>query len=729
MEDYEMLTRLGGGSFADVYKAREKSTGDIVAIKVLKKKYKKLEECNDLRECKSLQILNKISIYEKGFENIINLKKIIFTKKTGVLNLIFEYMEKDLLELMKSLEPKHLPEERIKDIVYQTLQGLAFMHKYGFFHRDIKPENILLLDDKVKIADFGLAREIRTLPPYTEYVSTRYYRAPECILKSTNYNSPIDIWALGCVMAEMYLHPQPLFYGANEKEVLYRICSILGSPDQDTWPEGMQLAHLKDIKFPYCYKSELKDIIKDASDDAIDLMEKMIRWDPKKRETAENLLRHKFFESYFYKDFNYNINFETNGSNDYFVKNHINNNIDTNMSNNNSISIILNKNISSQDNNLSDTKLNKNIFTNESSENFMSNKKENKNYEEKKESSNFSGYLNDTDGFNKLLNELKQEKMQEDKDFEKLEKQKQKNEYSNLWLSIEKKLDINANDNNKSVNKFINEIEEKETKESKEKEKEKFDLEDELLNTRIDNNSNNNTFLEKTKNEKKNSFLDELNFESNFKNEISNKDNNIKQKNDIINKPINLGLNLNNYNDKSDLDNLINKDNNEEFNFENAKRLKPIIKNNRRGSARKFLEESENKMKQNININQNTLENKEQISIGRRRIKYNFSNNVLPKINNDKKQIVKPTLIKNEFSFLDNNFNGNFYNQKKEEINSYNAFNKREMPYGNKIALTNNNLNLPLFLRDNKKDKFFEVKHNEQKNKPSFLLNKNIWDL
>ena len=438
MEDYEMRTRLGGGSFADVYKAREKSTGDIVAIKVLKKKYKKLEECNDLRECKSLQILNKISIYEKGFENIINLKKIIFTKKTGVLNLIFEYMEKDLLELMKSLEPKHLPEERIKDIVYQTLQGLAFMHKYGFFHRDIKPENILLLDDKVKIADFGLAREIRTLPPYTEYVSTRYYRAPECILKSTNYNSPIDIWALGCVMAEMYLHPQPLFYGANEKEVLYRICSILGSPDQDTWTEGMQLAHLKDIKFPYCYKSELKDIIKDASEDAIDLMEKMIRWDPKKRETAENLLRHKFFESYFYKDFNYNINFETNGSNDYFVKNHMNNNIDTNMSNNNSISIILNKNISSQDNNLSDNKLNKNIFTNESSENFMSNKKENKNYEEKKESSNFSGYLNDTDGFNKLLNELKQEKMQEDKDFEKLEKQKQKNEYSNLWLSIEK---------------------------------------------------------------------------------------------------------------------------------------------------------------------------------------------------------------------------------------------------------------------------------------------------
>ena len=296
-----MITRLGGGAFADVYKARDKLTGEIMAIKILKKKYKKLSDCTELRECRSLQILNKVSSYEKGFDNIINLKNIIFTKKTGVLNLVFEYMEKDLLELMKSYEPKHIPEDKIKYLVYQTLQGLSFMHKYGFFHRDIKPENLLLNNDMIKIADFGLAREIRTLPPYTEYVSTRYYRAPECILKSTNYNSPIDIWALGCVMAEMYLHPQPLFYGTNEKEVLYRICSILGSPNNDNWAEGIQLAHIKDIKFPNCNKIELEDIIKDASTDAIDLMKRMLKWDPKKRETAENLLKHKFFEEYYYK--------------------------------------------------------------------------------------------------------------------------------------------------------------------------------------------------------------------------------------------------------------------------------------------------------------------------------------------------------------------------------------------------------------------------------------------
>ena len=284
-------------------------------------------------------------------------------------------------------------------------------------------------------------------------------------------------------------------------------------------------------------------------------------------------------------------------------------------------------------------------------------------------------------------------------------------------------MDINTNDNNKSVNKFINEIEEKETKENKEKEK--FDIEEDIMNTRIENKNN---FLDK--NIKKNSFLDELNFESDFKNEITNKDNNIKQNDDIINQPIDLGLNLNNYNETNNLEELINKDNNEEFLFENAKRLKPIVKNNRRGSARKFLEENENKSKQNVNINQNQnmMDKREQISVGRRRIKYNFSNNVLPKISNEKKQNLKPPLIKNDFCFLDN-LNGNFFNQKKEEINSYNSFNKRELGYDKKITLTNNNLNLPLFLRDNKNKKFFEGNHNEQNNKSNFLLKKNIWDL
>ena len=120
---------------------------------------------------------NESTFNKPGEENIIKLKQVIFIKKTGTLNLIFEYMETDLLELMKSREPKRLDEDQIRDIMHQTLSGLAFMHKYGFFHRGMKPENLLLTRNKLKIADFGLAREIRSVPPYTESVSTRYYRA------------------------------------------------------------------------------------------------------------------------------------------------------------------------------------------------------------------------------------------------------------------------------------------------------------------------------------------------------------------------------------------------------------------------------------------------------------------------------------------------------------------------------------------------------------------------
>lgn len=106
------------------------------------------------------------------------------------------------------------------------------MHKHGFFHRDIKPENLLCMGpEMIKIADFGLAREIRSRPPYTDYVSTRWYRAPEVLLRSTNYNSPIDIWAVGCIMAELYTL-QPLFPGRSEIDQIFRVTSVLGTPDK-----------------------------------------------------------------------------------------------------------------------------------------------------------------------------------------------------------------------------------------------------------------------------------------------------------------------------------------------------------------------------------------------------------------------------------------------------------------------------------------------------------------
>ena len=175
---------------------------------------------------------------------------------------------------MKKHSPGKLSEEEIKDITYQTLLGLYHIHKYGFFHRDMKPENLLLTGKKVKIGDFGLAREIRSIPPYSEYVSTRYYRAPECILRSTNYSSPIDIWALGCIIAEMFMHPMPLFYGQTEKEVFTKICTILGSPSSSIWLEGVNLANKIGMKYPQNSGIDLSTIIVGASSKLIDLINK-----------------------------------------------------------------------------------------------------------------------------------------------------------------------------------------------------------------------------------------------------------------------------------------------------------------------------------------------------------------------------------------------------------------------------------------------------------------------
>ena len=115
--------------------------------------------------------------------------------------------------------------------MYQTLLGLAYMHKHGFFHRDLKPENLLVKNDAVKIADFGLAREIRSKPPFTDYVSTRWYRAPECLLTDGYYGYKMDLWGFGCVLFEV-ISLFPLFPGNDEVDQVHKIHNILGSPEK-----------------------------------------------------------------------------------------------------------------------------------------------------------------------------------------------------------------------------------------------------------------------------------------------------------------------------------------------------------------------------------------------------------------------------------------------------------------------------------------------------------------
>ncbi|KAM5256203.1 serine/threonine-protein kinase ICK isoform 2-T2 [Ctenodactylus gundi] len=285
MNRYTTIKQLGDGTYGSVLLGRSIESGELIAIKKMKRKFYSWEECMNLREVKSLKKLNHA--------NVVKLKEVI--RENDHLYFIFEYMKENLYQLIKERN-KLFPESAIRNIMYQILQGLAFIHKHGFFHRDLKPENLLCMGPElVKIADFGLAREIRSRPPYTDYVSTRWYRAPEVLLRSTSYSSPIDVWAVGCIMAEVYTL-RPLFPGASEIDTIFKICQVLGTPKKTDWPEGYQLSSAMNFRWPQCVPNNLKTLIPNASGEAIQLLRDMLQWDPRKRPTASQALRYPYFQ-------------------------------------------------------------------------------------------------------------------------------------------------------------------------------------------------------------------------------------------------------------------------------------------------------------------------------------------------------------------------------------------------------------------------------------------------
>lgn len=285
MNRYKTIKQLGDGTYGTVSLAKDSKSGNLVALKMMKKEYSTWQECVSLREVKSLMRLKH--------PNIVRLIEVC--REANKLFFVFEYMKENLYEMIKH-RTKLFPEPTIRNISYQILQGLTYMHKAGYFHRDMKPENLLCSGpETVKIADFGLAREIRSRPPFTDYVSTRWYRAPEVLLRSTNYNSPIDMWAMGCIMAEVYTF-RPLFPGTSEVDEIFKICSILGTPLQNTWKEGLKLAGLMKFKFPTMVPTDLNSLIPNASRDGIELINQMLAWDPQARITATQALASKYFQ-------------------------------------------------------------------------------------------------------------------------------------------------------------------------------------------------------------------------------------------------------------------------------------------------------------------------------------------------------------------------------------------------------------------------------------------------
>jgi protein kinase len=272
-----------------------------VAIKCMKRRYPVWDEIPKLREFRSL---NEMSSYQH--KNIVQLEEVV-RESNQRLYFVFEYMpDGNLYEFIKQHTPTRSPlnggittaplltESKIRSIMSQILEGLDFLHSKGYIHRDIKPENILMKGSTCKLADFGLARECSCQAQVTDYVSTRWYRAPEVLLRSPYYGKPIDLFGMGCILAELY-SKIPLFPGENELEQIYIITQILGTPKERGWLEGVNLANKLGLNFKRDRPLPLSQKVPMVSPEGLNFMTSLLEWNPKNRPTCADALRHKYF--------------------------------------------------------------------------------------------------------------------------------------------------------------------------------------------------------------------------------------------------------------------------------------------------------------------------------------------------------------------------------------------------------------------------------------------------
>lgn len=296
---FVMHKKIGKGAYGVVFKATDKKTKEVVALKKLYEAFRNdTDSQRSFREVMLLQELN-------GHDNIIRLLNVIKAENNLDLYLVFEYMEADLYNVIRA---NILQDIHKQFIIYQILKAIKFIHSGDIIHRDLKPSNIFINSDcQIKIGDFGLARTLSSgknaLPVVTDYVATRWYRAPEMLLGSNNYSKAVDMWSVGCILAEL-LSGRPLFPGKSTKHQIAMVVEITGIPktsDLLAIKEKYNI-NISDEILPQKYtKKSLKSVIPGASPEALDLIYKLLQFNPDNRPTVEEALEHPYVAS-FHKD-------------------------------------------------------------------------------------------------------------------------------------------------------------------------------------------------------------------------------------------------------------------------------------------------------------------------------------------------------------------------------------------------------------------------------------------
>lgn len=287
MDDYVKIEKIGEGTYGVVYKGKNKKTGKAVALKKIR-----LESEDEGVPSTAIREISLLK--ELRHPNIVGLEDVLMQENK--LYLVFEFLSMDLKKYMDTIPSGQFMDKMlVKSYTYQITQGILYCHQRRVLHRDLKPQNLLIDNNGViKLADFGLARAFGIpVRVYTHEVVTLWYRAPEILLGSQRYSTPVDMWSIGCIFAEM-VTKRPLFHGDSEIDQLFRIFRTLTTPTEETWPGVTSLPDYKPT-FPNWKTNQLQGCVKQLDPQGLDLLQQMLIYDPALRMSAREALNHPYF--------------------------------------------------------------------------------------------------------------------------------------------------------------------------------------------------------------------------------------------------------------------------------------------------------------------------------------------------------------------------------------------------------------------------------------------------
>mmetsp|Transcript_56943 Transcript_56943/g.132751 ORF Transcript_56943/g.132751 Transcript_56943/m.132751 type:complete len:344 (+) Transcript_56943:56-1087(+) len=288
---YERLeSNIGEGTYGKVHKARDMNTGQIVAIKKAKVSpadrdvggigFTALREIKLMQAVRHPNVMGCLAVFAEG----------------GVIHLVMEFMDGDLKKVIEDKDTI-LSEAHVKCLAGQVFEGVAALHRSWFVHRDLTPTNILLSykSGAAKLGDFGFTRTLgHGERPLTPLCTTLWYRAPELLYGAKFYGHSVDIWSMGCLVAELFLR-QPIFQGSGEWDMLTKVFEKRGTPTEEVWKDVSALPNF--VEFSHHPKVPLATLVPSASDAACGLIDALLRLDPKQRPSATEALSHEFFTS------------------------------------------------------------------------------------------------------------------------------------------------------------------------------------------------------------------------------------------------------------------------------------------------------------------------------------------------------------------------------------------------------------------------------------------------